>query len=82
MTTDHKSEVLTLIALSELGLSTLETRSSDRLDFSDQAVWQIKKALELAFEAGRSAALTKPRSRSGRKSRAMADVLSPILESE
>ena len=36
-----------------LHLETVETRNSDRLDFSEQAVWQIKEALEAAYEAGR-----------------------------
>ena len=40
------------IARDELSLDTLDTRNSDSLDFSDQAVWQIKKALQQAFEAG------------------------------
>jgi len=36
----------------ELGLETLETRSLDRLDFHELAVWNIKKALERAYNAG------------------------------
>lgn len=35
-----------------IGLETLETRSSDDLDFHDVPVWTIKKALEDAFIAG------------------------------
>lgn len=35
-----------------VGLETLETRSSDDLDFHDVAIWTIKKALEDAFIAG------------------------------
>lgn len=46
--------ILDQIAKEELFLETLSTRKSDQLDFSDQAVWNIKKALELAFEAGRN----------------------------
>ena len=38
------------------GLETLETRSRDSLDFHDLSVWQIKKALEAAFQAGAEAA--------------------------
>lgn len=45
-------ELLAKIALEELGLETLETRSSDSLDFHDTAVWSIKSALERAFAAG------------------------------
>lgn len=47
---------LTTIAREALGLETLETRNSDRLDFHDTAVWCIKEALERAYEAGRQAA--------------------------
>lgn len=35
-----------------LHIETLETRKSDRLDFKEVAVWNIKEALELAYEAG------------------------------
>ena len=40
------------IAQTLLGLETLDTRNSDRLDFHDLAVWNIKTALQAAFEAG------------------------------
>lgn len=40
------------IARDELGLETLDARNSDRLDFHELAVWQIKKALLKAYEAG------------------------------
>ena len=43
---------LTEIAQKHLNLETLDTRNSDELDFSDQAVWGIKAALEAAFELG------------------------------
>ena len=33
-----------------------ETRGSDGLDFHDLAVWQIKQALQAAYEAGRASA--------------------------
>ena len=35
------------------GFSTLETRNSDSLDFHSVAVWELKKMLELAYQAGR-----------------------------
>lgn len=38
-----------------LGIETLETRNSDRLDFHDLAVWNVRAALEAAYEAGRKA---------------------------
>ena len=43
------------IAMEILGLETLETQSSDALDFSDQAVWALRAALEAAYEAGLAA---------------------------
>ena len=48
------------IAQTILGLETMDTRNSDRLDFHDLAVWNIKAALQAAFEAGQQAA-RKPR---------------------
>lgn len=50
-----KDEPFTLIAQKHLRIETLETRNSDGLDFHDVAVWNIKDALEAAFEAGRKA---------------------------
>lgn len=44
------------IARDLLGIETLETRRSDGLDFHDLAVWQIRKALTAAFEAGQQTA--------------------------
>lgn len=40
------------IALKHLKIQTLETRMSDSLDFYDCAVWNIKAALEAAYQAG------------------------------
>ncbi|MGH1577698.1 DUF6900 domain-containing protein [Planktotalea sp.] len=53
--TDPAPQVLEEIAAETLDLETLETRNSDDLDFHDMSVWQIKKALEAAFEAGKAA---------------------------
>lgn len=36
-----------------LGFETLEVRKSDREDFRSVAVWQVRAALEAAYEAGR-----------------------------
>lgn len=47
---------VTAIAKGFLGLNTLKTQKSDALDFSEQAVWQIRGALRAAFEAGQAAA--------------------------
>jgi hypothetical protein len=43
---------LSQIAKVTLHLETLETRNSDRLDFTDVAVWAIKDALRQAYAAG------------------------------
>ncbi len=48
-----KERILQKIAEQELGLKTLESRRSDSLDFSDQSVWSIRKALNTAYEEGR-----------------------------
>ena len=45
-------QLLTQIAQNKLGIETLETRKSDRLDFHDVAVWCLRDALEAAFNAG------------------------------
>jgi len=50
------SKVIEDIAKQHLGLSTLETRRSDSLDFHDLAVWQLRAALEAAYRAGLAAA--------------------------
>ena len=49
-------KIIAQIAAEKLGLETLETRDSDDLDFSDQAVWMLEAALKAAFEAGRASA--------------------------
>ncbi|QDP54839.1 MAG: hypothetical protein Unbinned3891contig1000_37 [Prokaryotic dsDNA virus sp.] len=48
-----KQKTLEDIANKELDLETLETRKMDSLDFHELSVWEIKKALEAAYEAGR-----------------------------
>lgn len=50
----HSGEkpILSQIARDHLGIPTLETRKSDRLDFHDVAVWQIEAALRAALDAG------------------------------
>jgi hypothetical protein len=47
-----KQKTIMRIAKDHLHLETLDTRRSDSLDFSDQAVWCIKAALEAAYDAG------------------------------
>ena len=54
-----RAEVVARIAKEVLGLETLETRSSDSLDFSEQAVWTLRAALEAAYAAGLASAKRK-----------------------
>ena len=51
----YKDATINEIAQRILGIDTLETRKSDSLDFHEVAIWNIKEALEAAFEAGRKA---------------------------
>ena len=46
------------IAREILDLETLETRSMDSLDFHELSVWEIREALEAAYNAGRQAGIT------------------------
>jgi hypothetical protein len=50
-----KDAAIRLIANDVLGIETLDTRRSDSLDFHDLSVWQIRKALDAAYEAGLNA---------------------------
>ncbi len=43
------------IASQILKLETLDTRNSDELDFHELAVWQIKEALQAAYNTGEKA---------------------------
>ena len=54
--TKHEEKTLEEIAAKILYIETLETRNSDSLDFHDVAVWNIKAALEKAYEAGKASA--------------------------
>ena len=49
----ERGRALEEIAASELFIRTLENRRSDRLDFHECHVEQIRAALTAAFEAGR-----------------------------
>lgn len=51
-------QIFALIAQKHLSIETLETRNSDRLDFHDVAVWNVREALEAAFKAGVEAGMT------------------------
>ncbi len=54
----NKQYALNKIAAEKLDLKTLETRNSDELDFKEMSVWEIKAALEAAWDAGRAASRT------------------------
>ena len=59
MKTNKKlNQLLEQIAQQHLFIDTLETQSSDRLDFHDVSVWAVKAALQTAYEAGLKAAET------------------------
>lgn len=47
-----KDKVILEIAKKYLRVETLDARGFDDLDFLECAVWEIKEALEKAFEAG------------------------------
>jgi hypothetical protein len=47
-------ETLQTIAHKFLGFTTLESRRSDSLDFKEVSVESVKKALEAAYQLGRS----------------------------
>jgi len=53
-TTEKTNETLREIAGQHLGIDTLETQKSDRLDFHEVSVWGLRDALEAAFEAGKA----------------------------
>ena len=55
-----KQQTIERIAREMLDLDTLETRRMDRLDFREQAVWSIAKALDAAYEAGRAEGQRRP----------------------
>ena len=43
-----------------LGVDTLDTRNSDRLDFHEVSVWEVKEALQAAFMAGCEVGIATP----------------------
>ena len=55
----NQAEAVAKIAKELLGLDTIETRNSDEIDFSEQSVWQLRAALEAAYNAGLVASLQK-----------------------
>lgn len=51
-------EIVEAIAQKKLGISTLKSRGSDRLDFHELSVDCIREALELAYKTGIDAGLS------------------------
>ena len=51
----ERDRTLLQIASDRFGITTLEARGTDALDFHDCAVWNIRLALQAAYEAGRKA---------------------------
>jgi hypothetical protein len=52
----NRNKTTKKIAKEKLGIETLTSRKRDSLDFHELSVWQVKDALETAFEAGRKEA--------------------------
>ena len=46
--------IIARIAADVLGIETLETRNFDSLDCHHLAIWDVRRALLLAFNAGQS----------------------------
>ena len=51
--TPSNPAILEAIAQQHLHVPTLETQSADSLDFHNVAVWNLKAALQAAYEEGR-----------------------------
>ena len=52
MTRTSRDRILARIAKDVLHIATLKTRKGGDLDFYEVAVWQVRRALELAFAVG------------------------------
>jgi hypothetical protein len=53
-------QLLTAIAREHLGITTLDPRNADSLDFHDVSVWDVKSALLHAYQAGVKATSDNP----------------------
>lgn len=49
----YMDKILEQIAKEVLGIDTLKTRKSGDLDFYEVSVWQLKSALEKAYDEGK-----------------------------
>ena len=47
------NQLIEKIAKDHLQIPTLEERKMDNLDFHEVSVWGVKRALEVAYDAGR-----------------------------
>ena len=56
-----RDKTIKRIARDILKLETLRSRKSDRLDFHDLSVWQVKEALEAAYDAGHARGIARSR---------------------
>ena len=54
-TNDQMDKAVAEIAARILGVETLTPQNRDSLDFHDLSVWNIRRALEAAYEAGLAA---------------------------
>lgn len=54
---NRQNQIIKEIAKSELEIITLEERGSDSLDFHQISVWELKDALNAAFQAGQNEAM-------------------------
>ena len=52
MTRTSRDRMLSRIAKDVLRIATLKTRKAGHLDFYEIAVWELRRALELAFMVG------------------------------
>ena len=53
-----REKLIRQLATDVLHIDSIDTRNSDRLDFPEVAVWNLRDALEAAYEAGRAKGYT------------------------
>ena len=53
-TAKNTNEAFEQIAKETLGISTLTAQLADRLDFHTIGVWQLKRALQAAYDLGKA----------------------------
>ena len=53
--TQLRDDAVEAIARKELSLETLDARNSDSLDFHEHGVWELRRALNAAYAAGKAA---------------------------